>query len=163
MRFYINILNIAGHCCHGWHHVSNIKGTIGQHNRGEHDDGEFTVFMKSKHKHSGYRQSTLENDICILKTKRKIFFNENSSTKISFLTRKFQNQSISKSMEQSQPRLVYQLVVKIHNQLVHVAGQLVGEEWPGRVKSRIFYKKLICHSSLILLVLKLTTNVISNR
>lgn len=64
----------AGHCCHGWHHVSNIKGTIGQHNRGEHDDGEFTVFMKSKHKHSGYRQSTLENDICILKTKQSIDF-----------------------------------------------------------------------------------------
>ena len=72
-RFHQNIQNIAGHCCHGWHHVSNIKGTIGQHNRGEHDDGEFTVFMKSKHKHSGYRQSTLENDICILKTKRKKF------------------------------------------------------------------------------------------
>ena len=77
--------------------------------------------------------------------------------------RNFQNQSISKSMEQSQPRLVCQLVVKIHNQLVHVAGQLVGEEWPGRVKSQIFYKKLTYHSSLILLVLKLTTNVISNR
>ena len=81
-RFHINIQNIAGHCCHGWHHVSNIKGTIGQHNRGEHDDGEFTVFMKSKHKHSEYRQSTLENDICILKTKRKITKTWEISTKI---------------------------------------------------------------------------------
>ena len=143
--------------------MSNIKGTIGQHNRGEHDDGEFTVFMKSKHKHSGYRQSTLENDICILKTKRKIFLTKILPRKFHFSRESFQNQSISKSMEQSQPRLVCQLVVKIHNQLAHVAGQLVGEEWPGRVKSRIFYKKLTCHSSLILLVLKLTTNVISNR
>ena len=80
-----------------------------------------------------------------------------------FLKKIIQNQSISKSMEQSQPRLVCQLVARIHNQLEHVAGQLVGEEWHGRVKSQIFYKKLTCHLFLILFVLKPITNVISNR
>lgn len=67
-----NTVLTAGHCCHNWASASRIRGTVGQHRIGLTDAGEFHIDFEEKFKHPEYRQGTLENDLCMLKTKGSI-------------------------------------------------------------------------------------------